>query len=107
MHTQHTPGPWTVKVTQRSYRSIVGADGNDVCEILGRLTNCRDDMGNAQLLSAAPDLLATLQMIASMSGWPASGQQAHPQTDLDHLTRYTAIRQHARAAIARATGAQS
>lgn len=58
-----------------------------------------DEQEIAGLRAENERLTAALEMIASMSGWPASGQQAHAQTDLDHLTRYTAIRQYARAAL--------
>ena len=60
MNTQHTPGPWTTDGSAES--------GNlDIISPLGRVAmmDCDHDLTaiDAQLIAAAPDLLAALQKI--------------------------------------------
>ena len=62
MNTQHTPGPWTTDGSAES--------GNlDIISPLGRVAmmDCDHDLTaiDAQLIAAAPDLLAALQKIDS------------------------------------------
>lgn len=85
MNTQHTPGPWTTDGSAES--------GNlDIISPLGRVAmmDCDHDLTaiDAQLIAAAPDLLAALQKIDSNAAESVEW-----------------IRRVAREAIAKATGA--
>lgn len=83
------PGPWT-RENRRGRAIIIDADRNEVCEAFVA----------PALIAAAPDLLAALREI--VAEWDTQ------HADEDHRTGYTldtgGIAQ-ARAAIARATGA--
>ena len=85
MIAQHTPGPWTTDGSAES--------GNlDIISPLGRVAmmDCDHDLTaiDAQLIAAAPDLLAALQKIDSNAAESVEW-----------------IRRVAREAIAKATGA--
>jgi hypothetical protein len=64
MNKQHTPGPWHFGTSSDSSfykRNIAGADGYHVA-----LTSSRDVSevdANAQLIAAAPELLAALEEV--------------------------------------------
>lgn len=64
MTTKHTPGPW--RVSKHAHRWIETADSREcVAEIL-----VRDQMSaNAQLIAAAPDMLALLLRIQADPVW--------------------------------------
>ena len=61
--TQHTPGPWKMGVRQpNSYKFIYGREGEEVANC-DRLTNFPDEnLGNARLIAAAPELLAACEV---------------------------------------------
>lgn len=84
MSTQHTPAPWSLGSNGASTK-VVDADGKAVC-----MLTYRKDYWNGDLIAAAPDLLACLLDVLDADG------------DLNAMDfdRY-------RAAIAKATGAQS
>lgn len=95
--TQHTPGPWYVE-------GEISPNGNAVSYALGDETT--DDQGNidrdevaanCNLIAAAPELLEALETVLGV---------AH--VDIDDLgatlAALSAIRHHARAAIAKAKG---
>lgn len=87
MTTTHTPGPWTVDDTE--YIDIVAPAGRIAMLDSDLLTDHCE--ANARLIAAAPDLLAALQeMLKYAEGFE----------DADHVI-------DARAAIARATGADA
>ena len=86
---QHTPGPWTVTLSNdaRKESRIVGADETTV--VAGRFPLSTD----ARLMAAAPDLLAALQkLVRAVDRLPGNNP-------LDGLA------DGARAAINKATGA--
>jgi len=57
----HTPGPW--KPGEYSNR-IIGADGTKVCDVAWSSKRPHDEQeANERLISAAPDLLAALQLV--------------------------------------------
>lgn len=102
-HTSsHTPGPWSVDDDDRPRmewnRHIYGPNGLAICFMAhsnGR--NPKRDAANARLIAAAPALLEALQAIVkSLSDQDEEGL-------IEHAEQMVA----ARAAIARATGAQS
>jgi hypothetical protein len=84
MSTQHTPAPWRIG-SNGATTKVVDADGKAVC-----MLTYRKDCWNGDLIAAAPDLLACLLDVLDADG------------DLNAMDfdRY-------RAAIAKATGAQS
>jgi hypothetical protein len=79
MRGQHTPGPWTIQSHEnRLYVGPVEIGGEE-----------DEDLANACLIAAAPDLLAALRKAADYMG-----EMYHPADVLEE----------ARAAIAKATG---
>jgi hypothetical protein len=65
--TQHTPGPWKVfdsDVNTGKHRSIWRADGcgTAIAKIHGDPRSARENTANANLIAAAPDLLAACEM---------------------------------------------
>ena len=71
---KHTPGPWIVdgKVIRTQY-------GGQVCMFSGMIRQTRDDIeANAKLISAAPDLLKSLnEMVEIMDGGDEAGSAWH------------------------------
>lgn len=89
METKHTPGPWEPDFF--TTRVQTQKDGHIVAEIKPEDFAAREEqMCNARLIAAAPELLAALQLIA-----------AEP---CDHGPQEFCPREVARAAIAKATG---
>ena len=64
MTTQYTAGPWHIGVRQpNSDKFVYGPAGEEIADC-DRLTNFPDNnLANARLIAAAPDLLHTLQSI--------------------------------------------
>ena len=105
MKLSHTPGPWFVSEPVLSdgaydralYIDSVAEPGRLMifAECFGRAdwTHKFDSLANARLISAAPELLAALQWIVDHGDTGEGGRPA-----------YHAMRNHARAAIAKATG---
>lgn len=74
-HEGHTPGPWTPKLTRTSCGIAWKIEPLGACLYVDtRGGVCNPDMSeaeasaNAQLLAAAPDMLAALEAIAAMEG---------------------------------------
>lgn len=91
MEAIHTPGPWTVSISDdaRIEDRITTADGAPI--FVGRFVNYH----NAQLIAAAPDLLAALQH--------ALDRLESIPTDRDEAGIYRHAAALARAAISKAT----
>lgn len=74
MITEHTPGPWVItqngkpSLAVRGDRftacTITGADGHDIADLRWNGLNAQRGGANAQLLAAAPELLAVCEAIA-------------------------------------------
>lgn len=102
-----TPGPWT-EIPQNGAGPMIcrkfetGKQMNPVglrlvCHVLARGSSIVEDEANARLIAAAPDLLAALERTLNwLSSYPGGGT-------LGQDGPY----EQARAAIAKATGAQS
>jgi hypothetical protein len=63
MNTEHTPGPWTLEIsdvpqTNKPFCGICGADGAGI--VYATLRAPGELIANARLIAAAPDLLAAL-----------------------------------------------
>lgn len=112
---QHTPGPWGIQ-DDHGKRWIETTVGNDdtICEVVRRDRKVARDRdvefnGNAQLIAAAPELLAALQALVDYDNYeteydgrifsicPDCGKQ-----DGNHTERCEFVK--ARALIAKATG---
>ena len=93
MSAEHTPGPWVVyddSNNGKTNRIEIAARGKTVARIYHSVPE--EDLPNARLIAAAPDLLEALQyMVNACPAIDPSGEDAHA---------------HARAAIAKATGGQ-
>lgn len=83
----HAPGPWTVRVNGRGATLIENASGCAVAEAFA-LRDGGGTIESAQLIAAAPDLLAALERIAAM--------------DVTNAQAAILARNEARAAIAKA-----
>jgi hypothetical protein len=93
---KHTPGPWSLD-SDAGQVHIVAA-GAAIARVMAmRSDGCGE--ANARLIAAAPDLLAELQNIANAN--PSSWDEE----TRDQFQQWAQNR--ARAAIAKATGAQS
>jgi hypothetical protein len=69
MTTNHTPGPWIAQLNQVGADYVhIGTEGPDgVCEVQWNGSD-ENQEANARLIAAAPDLLETLEKIASSDG---------------------------------------
>jgi hypothetical protein len=99
MKTHHTPGPWRIGVRQpNSDKFIYGAYGEEVADC-DRLTNFPDEnLSNARLIAAAPELLKALKLGLLLI------ERIEPNDKLDEHEQ--AFANAARAAIQKATGEQ-
>lgn len=63
-HTPWLPGPWRYGVPAKGGRGVVvDANGNVVCVVEGGPLRREVTVANAQLIAAAPDLLACLEQM--------------------------------------------
>ena len=98
--TQHTPGPWSMEYDDGVWISGPDKNANVLCDIIGRIDDREagtqitdEDLANARLIAAAPDLLEALRDL-----FQAEIEQA------DHILLELAI-EKARTAITKAAGA--
>jgi hypothetical protein len=54
----HTPGPWTFEYRRLDKSIDLGLQGDGVCRVNNDDIDHREALANANLISAAPDLLA-------------------------------------------------
>jgi hypothetical protein len=100
MSTQHTPGPWVIYDDSndgKTNRIDIAARGKTVARIYHSVPE--EDLPNACLIAAAPDLLEALKACIP-----------HLERDDHHTDALSRERPHyaaARAAIAKATGEKS
>ena len=90
--TKHTPGPWHIGVRQpTSDKFVFGPKGEEVANC-DRLTNYADEnLANARLIAAAPDMLAILKEVIT-------------QTDMNLINIDHALFQVIKDAISKAEG---
>ena len=70
---QFTPGPW-----QADRYLVKDTRGDVLFDILGSMTRQKEDEANAQLVSAAPDMLAALKLlVADLAGYEAWERPCH------------------------------
>ena len=103
MSTQsnHTAGPWHIGLRQpTSDKFIYGASGEEIADCDRETNFPQDNLANARLVSAAPELLAALQYCLEAAN-------AHESKALHSGKLYEIVQEKARAAIAKATGGQS
>jgi hypothetical protein len=95
--TQHTPGPWLAGQT------ITAADPDRAPGSYERITIASrvNNMANARLISAAPELLAACRM--ALDSIPESVACFNAANEAE-ATRPTVLESYLRAAIAKATG---
>jgi hypothetical protein len=117
----HTPGPWTASGGAVFSETAVHLAGRYlVASVYGDDPECRKDaamIDNARLIAAAPDLLEALtgllEAADAMRGTFGCIQGRHPEEDDTHIHEKWSedfLKEHsdaARAAIAKAEGAQS
>lgn len=86
---KHTPGPWCQDIHIRTL--IAGGDGHNVADIEAKYHSVGENLANASLIAAAPELLEALELL--VREFATHGDKA----------AQSAIKQ-ARAAIAKAKG---
>lgn len=92
-HTAHTPGPWTADDEISSLSSTVSVYANGpIVYVKDNGAGPINQMANARLIAAAPELLEALREMLESDNVPSGC--------IDH----GAIERKARAAIAKATG---
>ena len=95
MSAEHTPGPWVVyddSNNGKTNRIEIAALGKTVARIYHSVPE--EDLPNARLIAAAPDLLEALEAVKN---WDVSNLALDIPFD---------VRQKMQAAIAKATGGQ-
>ncbi len=111
---QHTPAPWRTQgwVSTWAYIPVHDAHHNLVCSVYPSRTCSREEaLGNARLITAAPDLLAALQDCAEALafardklGMCGDGDGKDRKADADDTIGSLPALLAARAAIAKASG---
>lgn len=112
-NTQHTPGPWTYSRSEQYGASrfyVAQADGapftphySDVATLIAETVSDERrsiQEANARLIAAAPDLMASLQRM--LAQFESAIRSEYEGTSM--LAEFLAEADHARAAIAKATG---
>ena len=113
---KHTPGPWRLKVGGNFGNSIEGFSGKNFdelddgfrticnyqsCEPTGkRVAEDANALANARLIAAAPELLEALQKFIDYE------KAMDSRDDVSGMLIYAEFSSMARAALAKATGAQ-
>lgn len=100
---QHTPGPWKAdgKVVSTAAGTSVATCPWTTDESWTHDVTENDAIANARLIAAAPDLLATLNVIADHLAKAPKFSAVEYSDEL--LVPYSDIEKYARAAIAKAT----
>lgn len=104
----HTPGPWRVSASSRSYEIWAGRNEDhprflaEIPDVAMGSPSGLKDKANARLIAAAPELLEALQLIKSRAG----GCQLEPHDPRDgqpvpEVIAVEEIYQWAKAALAR------
>jgi hypothetical protein len=92
----HTPGPWTV-YGETSVSAQPGVRIHGLADTLPIPYDAdgREQRANARLISAAPELLAALKLIA---------EEDDENDEWDGAAKFSLVRDIARAALSKATG---
>lgn len=104
MEHKHTPGPWSVRfdfVVQAT--SFDGGRLVPVAQPYGVNSDGTDLFANARLIAAAPELLRALIFLVNAHEHPAAASSGRRGV----LEYVPVALDHARAAIAKATGSQT
>jgi hypothetical protein len=105
MESKHTPGPWTVYDDSndgKTGRIEIAAIGKTVARIYNSVP--AQDLPNALLMAAAPDLLEALSNLELSANTVQYCFDRRPENFGTALTQLTADAKRARDAIARARG---
>ena len=100
MNAQHTPAPWNDGLHHQGHLAIQSDNGRLValCGAMARNDEQLENLANARLIAAAPDLLAVLQEAVRVLDYAADA------LDAPEASHFRATIADARAAIAKATG---
>ena len=99
--TKHTPGPWMVEPIETSGNYDIRQRPAFRPALVWDTGMADETLANAQLVAAAPELLAALVEIEKAEGVYSSDRLAHANNTIE------SAQQIARAAIALATGGAS
>jgi hypothetical protein len=101
MNAKYTRGPWSLtprfqdKVDVVHQSNVIGAASRTICRVTVRDTWLDEQLANARLIAAAPELLAFAQEFLT---------DYQSEDGMDSMKRYAA---KAHAAIAKATGSEA
>jgi hypothetical protein len=116
MEAKHTPGPWEIDTSTRPAEVCTvhglppqGEEGQTYVYVRGALgywdATPEENLANARLIAAAPDLLRALQAMNHMGGDERGGYCICPLKDGSAPNeRHASVCADARAAIAKITG---
>ena len=90
MNTKHTPGPWRALESKSSQHQVWKGDDH-IASAWGTDVPGDEQLANARLIAAAPELLDALKRIVSVASVELTGRRDD-------------VLEQARAAIAKATG---
>ena len=93
----HTPGPWHIGM--RPGPIVYGPNGEQVASLLNPLVGDSENKANARLISAAPDLLSTLESCIAAGSMIQQGKRGG-----EVMGQLSAAIDQAREAIAKARG---
>jgi hypothetical protein len=80
MKATHTSAPWKIGVRQPSSdKFIYGPLGEEIADCDRLLNTPQENLGNARLIAAAPELLAALQECSDLleQWWEENGSPVH------------------------------
>lgn len=105
--TKHTPGPWKFDDTRKYYQpGCIRNNGHIIAFVSQVGDNSAERTANANLIAAAPEMLATLTSIIEWfeddHDWPVNGDEKE-KLDWHDRKEYRMV-QAARSAIAKITG---
>jgi hypothetical protein len=102
MKTQHTPGPWAISGVGHSI-GIAPDDGNS--DGIAHVFGCGpQDQADAELVSAAPDLLNALESLAVWNNGNPCFCHVHGESERATYSKHDSYCDKAQAAIAKAKG---
>jgi len=80
--SKHTPGPWTVNGAGGTFAKIARLTPAGVIVSANRVPQPAEEISNARLIAAAPDLLEALKALHDCPGWTTGTGSAHdPRCD--------------------------
>ena len=94
----HTPGPWEIRKNQYGQYDVVARTPTDGIAFVDKRDDAKEELANANLISAAPELLEALEELTRWFDDGVSTWEPHCSPE------YAAMWRRVRNAIAKAKG---